>query len=65
MVASVPELTRRTISIEGNARVMTSASSTSASVGAPKDVPFPAAAVTAFTTSSGACPRISGPHEQT
>ena len=40
MVASVPEFTRRTISIDGTAREISSASSTSRSVGAPKLVPI-------------------------
>ncbi len=39
MVASVPELTSRTISTDGRAETMTSASSTSARVGAPKRRP--------------------------
>ncbi len=39
MVASVPEFTSRTISMEGTASVMASASSISCSVGAPKLVP--------------------------
>ena len=39
MVASVPELTRRTISMEGNISRTVSASSISCSVGAPKLVP--------------------------
>ena len=40
MVASVPELTRRTISMEGTHSRISSASSTSRSVGAPKLVPI-------------------------
>ena len=43
MVASVPELTSRTISIEGTASRMASASSTSCGVGAPKLVPMASA----------------------
>ena len=39
MVASVPEFTSRTISMEGTARQMASASSISFSVGMPKLVP--------------------------
>ena len=39
MVASVPEFTRRTISIDGTVCEISSASSTSRSVGAPKLVP--------------------------
>ena len=40
IVASVPELTSRTFSIDGTASMTRSASSLSASVGAPKLVPF-------------------------
>ena len=50
MVASVPELTMRTISTAGSARVMASASSVSASVGAPKLVPRAMASRTARST---------------
>ena len=39
MVASVPELTSRTISMEGTASMIASARSISRSVGAPKLVP--------------------------
>src|SRR5580765_6677012 len=45
--------------------MITSASSTSAAVGAPNDSPVPAAVRTASTTAGWACPRIIGPHEQT
>ena len=44
MTASVPELTRRTCSTDGRLRVMSSAISSSSSVGAPKDRPLAAAA---------------------
>ncbi len=50
MVASVPELTRRIISIDGTACVIISASSTSPTVGAPKEKPRVAAFFTASTT---------------
>ena len=43
MVASVPEFTSRTISMEGTASQMASARRTSCSVGAPKLVPVPSA----------------------
>ena len=43
MVASVPELTSRTISIDGTASQIASASSISCSVGAPKLVPISSA----------------------
>ena len=48
-MASVPELTRRTFSTDGTASMIISASSLSASVGAPKLVPRPAASRTAST----------------
>ena len=47
IVASVPELTSRTFSIDGTASMISSASSLSASVGAPKLVPRAAASCTA------------------
>ncbi len=53
-VASVPELTRRTTSMPGTIAAMSSASSTSAAVGTPNDVPLATAAVTAATTSGSA-----------
>ena len=50
---------------DGIRRATSSASWTSASVGAPKLVPRAAAAAAASTTAGLAWPRISGPHEQT
>ena len=64
IVASVPELTSRTCSTGSTRAMISSASSISASVGAPKDSPCPAAARTASTTAGCAWPRIIGPHEQ-
>src|SRR5438552_9677977 len=64
MVASVPELTRRTWSTGARATI-SSASSTSPGVAAPNEVPFASAAETAETTAGCACPRIIGPHEHT
>ena len=55
----------RTISAEGTRSTTCAASSTSASVGAPKLVPAAAAALTASTTSGWAWPAISGPHDIT
>ena len=49
IVASVPELTSRTISTLGTASTIRPASSTSASVGIPNDVPCRAASVAAAT----------------
>ncbi len=65
IVASVPEETSRTISIDGTASQISSASSTSARVETPKVVPSSAAAVTARTVSGSACPKSSGPHDMT
>ena len=65
MVASVPEETKRTFSIEGTWRTTRSASSTSAAQGAPYEVPRCAASTTASTTAGGAWPRIRGPQEPT
>jgi hypothetical protein len=65
MLASVPEEVIRTISTEGTRRAISSASSTSASVGAPNVVPCSAAATTAASTSGWAWPKMSGPHEHT
>ena len=50
ITASVPLLTRRTCSHPATRVQISSASSTSRSVGAPKDVPSPAARRTASTT---------------
>ena len=61
--ASVPDDVMRTISADGIRAQISSASCTSASVGAPKLVPAAAAAWTADTTSGCACPAISGPHD--
>jgi len=64
-VASVPELTSRTFSIDGTAVQIASAKRTSRSVGAPKLVPPAAASWIAASTSSCAWPRMSGPQEPT
>ena len=63
--ASVPEEVMRSISTDGTRWATSSASSTSAAVGAPNVVPFSAAAATAASTGGKAWPWISGPHEQT
>ncbi len=63
MAASVPELTSRTISIEGTRAMMASASSTSRSVGAPNEKPSSTAFCTASTTAGWPWPRIIGPQE--
>ena len=61
MVASVPELTMRTISMEGTNSHTNLASVTSAEVGAPKLVPLAAAACTASVTTGWAWPNSNGP----
>jgi hypothetical protein len=65
IAASVPDETSRTRSIDGTASTISAASSTSASVGAPKVVPSSAAATTAATVSGSAWPKISGPKDMT
>jgi hypothetical protein len=63
MPASVPELTRRTISMDGTNFRISSASSISRSVGAPKEKPSVTAFCTASTTAGCPWPRIIGPQE--
>ena len=65
MVASVPEEVIRSISTDGMRREISSASSTSAAVGAPNVVPQSAASRIAARILGWAWPWMSGPHEQT
>ena len=65
IVASVPELTMRTSSMDGTNSMILRATTVSIAVGAPKDRPFAAVSCTARITSGSACPRIIGPHEPT
>ena len=65
MVASVPELTMRTSSMDGTSARTRSAMRTSSSVGAPKLKPLAAAWRTASTTAGWACPITSGPQDST
>jgi hypothetical protein len=65
MTASVPLDTSRSLSIDGMESRISSASSVSAPVGAPKVDPFAAARAIARTTFGCAWPRISGPQEPT
>jgi hypothetical protein len=65
IAASVPELTKRTRSIDGISARTRSPSATSSGLGAPKLVPPRAAAVNAFTRPEGAWPCSSGPHDIT
>ena len=58
-------LVKRTRSSEGISTRTRSPSSTSSGLGAPKLVPFFAAALSAFTSPRGAWPWISGPHDMT
>ena len=63
IVASVPDDTNRTLSIDGTASTTASAISISRTVGAPKLDPSSRASATAALTLGSACPRIIGPHE--
>ena len=63
MAASVPELTNRTMSMLGMCFKISSASSTSRSVGAPKEKPSDSAFCTASTTAGWPWPKIIGPQE--
>ncbi len=65
MVASVPELTMRTMSMLGTSSQTLSAMVVSSSVGAPKDRPLSSRSRTAASTSGWAWPRIIGPQEPT
>jgi hypothetical protein len=65
IVASVPELTIRTSSIDGTSSQIRRASRVSISVGAPNDSPAAARSCTARMTAEWAWPRIIGPHEPT
>ena len=65
MVASVPEETMRTISMEGMSSQTLSAICVSIAVGAPNESPLRTTASTASITSWWAWPRIMGPHEPT
>ena len=64
-VASVPELTMRTISQLGTIRQMASAISTSSGFGTPKLRPSRIVRATASSTRGCAWPAIIGPHEPT
>ena len=63
MTASVPELTIRTISMEGKRAQTASAISTSAGQLAPKLKPRPAASMAASRIAGWLWPRIMGPQE--
>ncbi|MNT35621.1 hypothetical protein D3C72_1716550 [compost metagenome] len=63
MVASVPEDTSRTCSIDGTSLQISSAMAISASVGAPNEKLWAAVSCTARTTSGWAWPTIIGPQE--
>ncbi|GAA2773949.1 hypothetical protein GCM10020219_050130 [Nonomuraea dietziae] len=65
IVASVPELTRRTFSTGAILATISSASSTSPGVAVPYDRPWDSASDTAATTEGWRWPRIIGPQEQT
>ena len=61
IVASVPEFTKRTISIDGTIFATRSARRTSSSVGAPYDVPRREARSSARRTKPGTWPKRCGP----
>ena len=63
IVASVPELTMRTISRPGTRAMMRSAIVTSSGLGTPNESPCAAVRTTASSTSGCAWPRIIGPQE--
>ncbi len=63
IVASVPELTMRTMSTDATASVTIRASSTSRAVGAPKLVPRSSTSPIARITAGCRCPKIIGPQE--
>ena len=65
IVASVPELTNRTISTDGKVAVTRSANLTSSSVGAPNVVPRAAASPMAASTAGCACLGLAQPQEGT
>ena len=65
IVASVPELTIRTNSIDGTNLQTNSAKVISLSVGAPKLKPFGTAFKTASIIAGWLCPNTIGPHEPT
>lgn len=63
MQASVPEFTKRILSIFGTIETANSAIFVSNSVGVPKDVPNFALSIIASTTGLCAWPKIIGPQE--
>ena len=65
IVASVPLLTIRTRSMDGMRWQIICAISTSRGLGVPKLSPLEAAPQTAAMTTSGAWPRMAGPHVPT
>jgi len=65
MVASVPELTMRTMSMPGTASTTAWANSTSSPQGAPELVPLVAAWAMAAATSGWLWPRSMGPQDMT
>ena len=65
IVASVPELTMRTISTDGTASHTSFAISTSRAVGAPKLVPSSRTVCSRSSTLGCPKPRIIGPHDET
>ena len=63
IVASVPELHMRTFFTEGTQSQMVRAISTSKGLGMPKEIPLLATSWMVLVMTTGAWPRILGPHE--
>src|ERR1700722_9452465 len=64
MEASVPEETKRNLSIEGTCSMIFSAHCFSNVVAVPKEDPFATCSQALATTDSGACPKIRAPQLQ-
>ena len=63
IVASVPELQTRTFSTDGTQAQMVRAISTSNRLGMPKEIPLLATSWIVLVMTTGAWPRMLGPHE--
>ena len=63
IVASVPELHMRTFSTEGTQSQMVRAISTSKGFGMPKEMPLLATSWMVLVMTTGAWPRMLGPHD--
>ena len=63
IVASVPELQTRTFSTDGTQAQIVRAISTSNRLGMPKEIPLLATSWIVLVMTTGAWPRMLGPHE--